>query len=74
MKIGNITDCTFAAVVIKGDAKDKSTYSHDRQELCVYNRYNDIVVKELYNGKSLTYNTALIYVVSEIKIKYSDTV
>ena len=49
MKIGNITNCTFAAVVIKGDAKDKSTYSHDRQELCVYNWYNDIVVKELYN-------------------------
>ena len=60
-------------MVIKGDAKDKSTYCHDRQENCVYRRYNN-TCKKIYNGMYLTYDVALIYVVSELKIKYSDTV
>ena len=40
----------------------------------VYTEDITIHVKEIYNGTSLTYDVALIYVVSELKIKYSDTV
>ena len=40
----------------------------------VYTTDITIHVKEIYNGTSLTYDVALIYVVSELKIKYSDTV